>query len=194
MRQILSSLHFMEEITEPWRGYVIFLRSHSPLMAELGFKAKQPDGEPLHRKMSLLNHESPLVSILGKWKTQFHEKKNPRYRHHHHHSRQGAVPGCAGQCTECWEDKETSSPAACLNQPDLWPPGPQCLTALKQCVLTSPRPQIMDCLGLLFYFLPLLCHLFITFYLVLWLFIYIVTQLSLCTLLSPLPGWLLHIL
>lgn len=55
------------------------------------------------------------------------------------------------------------------------PFAPNASTSLKQCVLTSPRPRIMDLLWLLLYFLPLLCHLFITFYLVLWLFIYIVT-------------------
>lgn len=111
-------------------------------MAELGFKAKQPDWEPFHPEMSLLNHESPLVSILGKWKTQFHEKKNPRYRHHHHHSRQGTVPWCAGHCTECREDKETSSPATCLDQPDLWPLCPQCLHFREAvCAHLTPPPN-----------------------------------------------------
>lgn len=160
------------------------------------FNAGQSDGGPLYPEMALLNLQSPLTSILGNQKSQLYEQDldtiiiivilvaaDKVWCH------------CARVLHRMWR-RHWFSPTAGLNQPvccPLWVVS-NASTSMMHFLLISPSPRIIYLLWLPFYFLPLLCHLFITFYLVLWLFIYTVTQLSRCTLLSPLLGWLLRVL
>lgn len=143
--------------------------------------------------MAFLNHESLLVNILGTWKRQLHEKTLditvtitvaiiiPA-------NRCCAVVVCRALQRMLRRRRGIWPPCRCEPDPSTLQVASDAFTSRKQFLLPSHNSQIMYPLRLPFYSLPLLCRLFTTFSLVLWLFIYIVTQLSLCTLLGPLPG------
>lgn len=160
-------------------------------MVELGFKARRawsrappPRSGSVESWVSLYKH-----SRKSEEPTSWEKPRCRHHCHHHHGNRQGVVPLCTGCCVEHWEDKESSGPTMGLINLTSDPSG--CLKCLHFHEAVSahvPQPPcIMYLLWWPFYF----CLCSATYLLLSILYcgyLYtLVTQLSLCTLLSPLP-------
>lgn len=144
-------------------------------MVELGFKARRawsrappPGSGSVESWVSLYKHSRKSEEPTS-W-----EKPRCRHHCHHHGNRQGVVPLCTGCCVEHWEDKKSSGPTMGLinltPDPFMLPQMPPLPWSSFCSCPPAPIYNVSPLIAILL--LSLLCHLFITFYLVLWLFIY----------------------